>query len=70
MTVGIYPFGPTGTPRVSPFLGSFCKLSQLAPLSDFRHSYQNFIRILIWLFFLLVYSQAGMILLFSYSQII
>jgi hypothetical protein len=59
--VGIYPFGPTGTQRVLVFLGSFCKLSQLTPLSDFRYSYQNFIRIVIWLFFLVVYSQAGTI---------
>jgi hypothetical protein len=57
--VGIYPFGPTGTQRVLLFLGSFCKLSQSTPSSDFRCSYQNFIRIAIWLFFLLVYSQAG-----------
>jgi hypothetical protein len=61
-TVGIPPFGPTGTPRVLLFLGSFCKLSQSAPLSDFRFSYQNFIRIVIWLFFLVVYSQAGTII--------
>lgn len=59
--VGIYPFGPTGTQRVLPFLGSSCKLSQLTPLSDFRYSYQNLIRIVIWLFFLIVYSQAGAI---------
>jgi hypothetical protein len=59
--VGIYPFGPTGTQRVLLFLGSFCKLSQSTALSDFRYSYQNFIRIIIWLFFLVVYSQAGTI---------
>ena len=59
--VGICPFGHTGTQRVLLFLGSFCKLSKSTPLSDFRYSYQNFIRIAIWLFFLLVYSQAGTI---------
>ena len=62
--VGIYPFGRTGTQRVFLFLGSFRQLSQSTRLSDFCYSYQNFIRIAIWLFFLLVYSQAGMIFLF------
>jgi hypothetical protein len=60
--VGICPFGPTGTQRVLPFLGSFCKLLRSTRLSNFRYSYQNFIRIAIWLFFLIVYSQAGRIL--------
>jgi hypothetical protein len=59
--VGIYPFGPTGTQRVLLFLGSFFKLLQSTSLFDFRSSYQNLIRIVIWLFFLVVYSQAGTI---------
>jgi hypothetical protein len=63
--MGINPFGPTGIQRVLLFLGSFCKLSQSTPSSDFRYSYQNFIRIVIWLFFLIVYSQAGTIFFFS-----
>lgn len=61
MIVGICLFGPTGTQRVLLFLGLFCKLPQSTRLSDFRYSYQNFIRIAIWLFFLIVYSQAGTI---------
>jgi hypothetical protein len=61
MKLGIYPFGPIGTQRVFLFLGSFCKLSQSTNLSDFPGSYQNLIRIVIWLFFLIVYSQAGTI---------
>ena len=63
--VGICPFGPTGTQRVLLFLGSFRQLSHSTRLSDFCYSYQNFIRIAIWLFFLLVYSQAGTILILS-----
>lgn len=61
--VGTYPFGPTGSQRVLLFLGSFCRVSQSTHLSDFRYSYQNFIRTVIWLFFLVVYSQAGTIFL-------
>jgi hypothetical protein len=60
-TVAICPFGPTGTQRVLLFLGTLSKLSKSTPLSDFCYSYQNFIRIAIWLFFLIVYSQAGTI---------
>jgi len=62
--VGIYPFGRTGTRRVLLFLGSLCELWESTPLSNFRHSYQNIIRIVIWLFFLIVYSQAGTIFFF------
>jgi hypothetical protein len=65
--LGIYPFGPTGTQRVLLFLGSFCQPSRSTPLSNFYYSYQNFIRIAIWLFFLVVYSQAGTIF-FSCSR--
>src|SRR5260221_769632 len=59
----IPPFGPTSTLIVSPFPGPFRRLSTAAPLSNFCHSYQNALRIVIWLFFLFVYSQAGTSLL-------
>ena len=42
-------------------------MSQSTHLSDFRYSYQNFIRTVIWLFFLVVYSQAGTIF-FSHTR--
>src|SRR6266851_3620983 len=58
-TVWIPPFGPTSTPYVSLSLSSFYGLSQTASSPDFFHSYQNVFRIVIWLFFLFVYSQAG-----------
>ena len=55
----ILPFPAASTPVELLFLGSFRRLLQAVPLSDFCRSYQNVLRILIWLFFLFVYSQAG-----------
>jgi hypothetical protein len=52
-------FPATSTPVESLFLGLFRRLSRDTPLSDFCCSYQNALRITIWLFFLFVYSQAG-----------
>ena len=65
----IPPFPATSTPVESLFLGSSRGLTQGAPLSDFCCSYQNVLRILIWLFFLFVYSQAGARLFPSFRRL-
>jgi hypothetical protein len=52
-------FGATLIPFVWLFLSRYIIL-YAAPVSDIGYSYQNILRIIIWLFFLVVYSQAGM----------
>src|SRR5712672_216351 len=68
-TVWIPRFGFTLNPLVLLCPSSFHELSQLGPSSEFDHSYQNILRIVIWLFFLVVYSQAGVPFLW-FSQIV
>jgi hypothetical protein len=59
LTVWTPHFGTTSPPFVSLFLGACFNLPYAAPVSDVGHSYQSSLRILIWFFFLVVYSQAG-----------
>src|SRR6266702_1290801 len=60
-TIWVHLFGATLTLLISQFLGTCCTLSKSEAVfaSTFCHSYHNILRIVVWLFFLVVYSQAG-----------
>ena len=66
-TIWTRHFGVTSIPFVWLFLGGYF-IPYAAPVSDVGYSYQNILRIIIWLFFLVVYSQAGMPL-FGYRKL-